>query len=114
MQRNLKVFRERESLPSQWSDRKGNCLSASARVLPLQRSKMMHDRKRLLSAYEANLASIKSSDAIVKSRKCPRIVIPVKTGNQRFQRVTITLDTGFHRGDDYFTRGSKVLTGIPV
>jgi len=27
-------------------------------------------------------------DALVKSQKCPRIVIPVKTGIQRFQRVT--------------------------
>ena len=40
-------------------------------------------------------------DDFVKSRKCPRIVIPVKTGSQRFQRVTITLDTGFHRCDDF-------------
>jgi len=40
-------------------------------------------------------------DDFVKSRKCPRIVIPVKTGSQRFQRVTKTLDTGFHRCDDF-------------
>ncbi len=40
-------------------------------------------------------------DELVKSQKCPRIVIPVKTGIQRFQRVTITLDTGFHRCDDF-------------
>jgi hypothetical protein len=47
-------------------------------------------------------------DALVKSQKCPRIVIPVKTGKrslmftiQRFQRVTKTLDTGFHRCDDF-------------
>jgi len=40
-------------------------------------------------------------DELVKSQKCPRIVIPVKTGIQRFQRVTKTLDTGFHRCDDF-------------
>jgi len=40
-------------------------------------------------------------DALVKSRKYPRIVIPVKTGIQRFQGVTKTLDTGFHRCDDF-------------
>jgi len=40
-------------------------------------------------------------DGLVKSRKCPRIVIPVKTGIQKFQRVTKTLDTGFHRCDDF-------------
>ena len=40
-------------------------------------------------------------DDFVKSRKRPRIVIPVKTGSQRFQRVTKTLDTGFHRCDDF-------------
>jgi hypothetical protein len=38
---------------------------------------------------------------LVKSRKCPRIVIPVKTGIQKFQCVTKTLDTGFHRCDDF-------------
>jgi len=43
-------------------------------------------------------------DGLVKSRKCPRIVIPVKTGIQRIQRITKVLDTGFHRGDD-FLRG---------
>jgi hypothetical protein len=41
-------------MPSQRSDRKGNCLSASARVLPLQRSETMHGRKRFMSANEAN------------------------------------------------------------
>jgi HEPN domain-containing protein len=46
-------------------------------------------------AVKANL------DELVKSQKCPRIVIPVKTGIQRFQRVTKTLDTGFHRCDDF-------------
>jgi len=40
-------------------------------------------------------------NAFVKSRKCPRIVIPVKTGIQIFQRVTKILDTGFHRCDDF-------------
>ena len=43
-------------------------------------------------------------DDLVKSRKFRRIVIPVKTGIQRFQHVTKTLDIGFHRGDD-FLRG---------
>ena len=38
---------------------------------------------------------------IVKIRKCPRIVILVKTGIQKFQRVTKTLDTGFPRRDDF-------------
>jgi hypothetical protein len=45
------------TMPSQLNDRKGNCLSALARVLPLQRSKTMHGRKRLLSANEANFQS---------------------------------------------------------
>jgi hypothetical protein len=57
MQRDLKVFRERGALPSQRSDRKGNCLSALARVLPLQRSKTMHGRKRFMSTNEANFQS---------------------------------------------------------
>jgi len=46
------------------------------------------------------VTSIKNDD-FVKSRKFPRIVIPVKTGSQRFQRVTKTLDTGFHRCGDF-------------
>ncbi len=37
---------------------------------------------------------------LVKSRKCSRIVIPVKTGIQKFQRVTKTLDTGACPGPD--------------
>jgi hypothetical protein len=41
------------TMPSQRSGRKGNCLSASARVLPLQRSETMHGRKRFMSANEA-------------------------------------------------------------
>jgi len=40
-------------------------------------------------------------DELVKSRKCPRIVILVKTEIQRFQCVTKIQDTGFHRCDDF-------------
>jgi hypothetical protein len=40
-------------------------------------------------------------DELVKSRKRPKIVIPVNTGIQKFQRVTKILDTGFHRCDDF-------------
>jgi hypothetical protein len=40
-------------------------------------------------------------DDLVKSRKCPKNVIPVNTGIQKFQRVTKILDTGFHRCDDF-------------
>ncbi|MFZ4440877.1 MAG: hypothetical protein ACOYOS_20885 [Syntrophales bacterium] len=40
-------------------------------------------------------------DEVIKSRKCPKIVIPVETGIQRFQLVTKILDTGFHRCDDF-------------
>ena len=61
-------------------------------------------------------------DDLVKSRKCPRIVIPVKTGIQRFRCFTKTLDTGFHRCDDFlrerhlcFPRFSAlVLEGVVV
>ena len=45
-------------------------------------------------------------DGFVKSQKYPITVIPVKTGIQIFQCVTKTLDTGFHRCDDIFTRSS--------
>jgi len=47
-------------------------------------------------------------DGLVKSRKYREIVIPVKTGIQKFQCVTKTLDTGFHRCDD-FLRGRQSL-----
>jgi len=40
-------------------------------------------------------------DGVVKSRKCPLPVIPVKTGIQYFQAVAEHLDPGFHRGDDF-------------
>jgi hypothetical protein len=50
-------------------------------------------------------------DELVKSQKCPRIVIPVKTGIQRFQRVTKTLDTGFHRCDDFLREHQASLAG---
>ena len=40
-------------------------------------------------------------DGLVKSRKTPFSVIPVKTGIQVFQPVTNHLDPGFHRGDDF-------------
>ncbi|MFZ4441084.1 MAG: hypothetical protein ACOYOS_21950, partial [Syntrophales bacterium] len=43
-------------------------------------------------------AEIKYDD-LVKSRKCPTAVIPVKTGIHKFQHVTQMLDTGFHRCD---------------
>ncbi|MFZ4438692.1 MAG: hypothetical protein ACOYOS_09720 [Syntrophales bacterium] len=39
--------------------------------------------------------------ALVKSRKCPAIVIPAKAGIQKFPGVAKTLDTGFHRCDDF-------------
>ena len=41
------------------------------------------------------------SDTLVKSRKCPTTVIPVNAGIQKLQHVTKTLDTGFHRCDDF-------------
>jgi len=40
----------RGTLPSKWSDCKGNCLSASARVLPLQLSETLQGRKICMSA----------------------------------------------------------------
>ena len=40
-------------------------------------------------------------DGLVRSRKYPKIVIPVNTGIQKFKHVTKTLDTGFHRCDDF-------------
>jgi len=55
--------------------------------------------------FQGTLEVLKNGDP-VKSRKYPRIVIPVKTGIQRFQSVTKSLDTGFHRCDD-FLRGRQ-------
>ena len=42
-----------------------------------------------------------NDEALVKSRNYPEIVIPVKTGIQRFKHVTKILDTGFHRCDNF-------------
>jgi hypothetical protein len=52
MQRNLENFWERGALPSQRSDRKGNCLRWSVRVLPLQRSETMHGRERFYQSLQ--------------------------------------------------------------
>jgi hypothetical protein len=43
-----------------------------------------------------NFEFLPKLDDPVKSRKCPRIVIPVKPGIQSFQNV---LDLGFRRSD---------------
>ena len=47
--------------------------------------------------------------ALAKSRKCPRIVIPAKTGIQRFLHVIRTLDAGIHRCDDLFYEGINFI-----
>jgi len=40
-------------------------------------------------------------DDPVKSLKMPFSVIPAKAGIQYFQRLINTLDSGFHRSDDF-------------
>jgi len=40
-------------------------------------------------------------DGLVKSLKLPIFVIPAKAGIQFFQVVTTSLDSGFHRSDDF-------------
>jgi hypothetical protein len=65
--KNLEIdFMEREfipqggirgTLPSKRSGRKGNCLSALARVLALQRSETLQGRKKFISANEGNFQS---------------------------------------------------------
>ncbi len=40
-------------------------------------------------------------DGLVKSRKTHLSVIPAKAGIQFIQIVTKTLDSGFHRSDDF-------------
>jgi len=40
-------------------------------------------------------------DDFVKSLKLPIFVIPAKAGIQLFQVVTNSLDSGFHRSDDF-------------
>jgi hypothetical protein len=41
------------------------------------------------------------NDGFVKSLKLPIFVIPAKAGIQFFQVVTTSLDSGFHRSDDF-------------
>jgi hypothetical protein len=54
-------------------------------------------------------------DDLVKSLKLPIFVIPAKAGIQFFQVVTTSLDSGFHRSDD-FLRNHHVclLKKIPI
>jgi hypothetical protein len=47
-------------------------------------------------------------DEVVKSRKTPFSVIPAKAGIQFNQTVTVPLDSGFRRSDD-FLRNRQVL-----
>jgi hypothetical protein len=56
--------------------------------------------QRMGEGFQKKHLNVKDDDP-VKSRKYPRIVIPVKTGIQRFRCFTKTLDTGFHRCDDF-------------
>ena len=46
-------------------------------------------------------AAISTIDELVKSLKTPFFVIPAKAGIQFFQLVTESLDSGFHRSDDF-------------
>jgi hypothetical protein len=43
-------------------------------------------------------------DDLVKSLKLPIFVIPAKAGIQYFQRLINTLDSGFHRSDDFLRK----------
>jgi len=40
-------------------------------------------------------------DAFVKSQKIRLVVIPAKAGIQSFQVIISSLDSGFHRSDDF-------------
>jgi len=40
-------------------------------------------------------------DDLVKTLKMPNFVIPAKAGIQYFQTLINTLDSGFHRSDDF-------------
>jgi hypothetical protein len=60
---------------------------------------------------EANLISKEINiDGFVKSLKIPFPVIPAKAGIQSFQMVINSLDSGFHRSDD-FLRDHQYLQG---
>jgi hypothetical protein len=57
--------------------------------------------------YDTNI------DDLVKSLKLPLFVIPAKTGSQYFQLLINTLDSGFHRSDD-FLRSHRILARLNI
>jgi hypothetical protein len=59
------------------------------------------------SPENETLFSITKAEDLVKSLKLPIFVIPAKAGIQFFQVVTTSLDSGFHRSDDFLRNHQK-------
>jgi hypothetical protein len=53
-------------------------------------------------------------DGFVKSQESQFSVIPAKAGIQSFQPVTESLDSGFHRSDDFLHGFSPAERGIGI
>jgi len=58
-------------------------------------------RLRIEGLRAEELATLVKDDGPAKSRNTHIFVIPAKAGIQGIQTVTIPLDPGFHRGDDF-------------
>ena len=75
-------------------------LNFGALPSPLPRT----SRKGLKNPEKQTNSAISTSakvDGLVKSLKLPIFVIPAKAGIQFLQVVTTSLDSGFHRSDDF-------------
>jgi hypothetical protein len=57
------------------------------------------------------IIEVSTHDGLVKSRKIPLFVIPVKTGIQLYQMDTAGLDSGFHRSDDFLRDHQLIIKG---
>ena len=65
--------------------------------------KALEDIKKLANCgFRISECGLNKEDHFVKSPGTPFAVIPAKAGIQSFRRLMNTLDSGFHRSDDFF------------
>jgi SRSO17 transposase len=64
--------------------------------------KRAFDRRSWKGLCQGGLFILDNLDDFVKTLKMQLFVIPAKAGIQQFQKVKNTLDSGFHRSDDFF------------
>jgi hypothetical protein len=72
--------------------------------LPVRRNDEVAAQRRRWTFYETIKIKVNIFDDLVKSLKRRIFVIPAKAGIQLFQILKNSLDSGFHRSDD-FLRG---------